>query len=140
MTNTATVCPRQEESSIVLIVDDNVSGAQTLQMLLSLEGYEVVVASTGKRAIELYNQYHPDIVLLDIGLPDTDGYSVANHLRNRNSTPPPLIIAMTGWGDLEHRQRAIAAGCDYHLSKPVHFDDLQSMLKKDPKALPSRCV
>lgn len=130
MTNTAlSLQPlSRNESTIVLIVDDNVSGAQTLQMILSLDGYEVVVASTGAQAIELYNKLHPAIVLLDINLPDSDGYSVAADLRNCACEHQPLIIAMTGWGAQADTQRAITAGCDYHLTKPVHFDDLNSLL------------
>lgn len=130
MTNTAITLQAlsRKESTMVLIVDDNVSGAQTLQMILSLDGYEVVVASTGERAIELYKKFHPAIVLLDIDLPDTDGYSVASAVRNSAPEHQPLIIAMTGWGGQTDIQRAIAAGCDYHLTKPVHFDDLNSLL------------
>ena len=117
-------------NTTVLLGDDHISGAQTLQMLLTLEGYDVLVASTGGEAIELFSKHNPAIVLLDISLPDTDGYSVASTLRKRENSRETIIIAVTGWGNDRDVQRAITAGFDYHFCKPLSVDELINVLIK----------
>lgn len=112
----------------VLIVDDNTSGAQTLKIVLELGGYDVLVASTGRDALELFNQHLPGVVLLDINLPDMDGYSVAQALRRIRNTQPTLILALTGRAADGDERDALLAGCDFHLSKPVDFDKLEEVM------------
>jgi DNA-binding response OmpR family regulator len=128
-TNTALALqPPQKQSTTVLIVDDNISGAQTLQMLLSLEGFEVLVAHSGEEGIRLYQTHHPHVVLLDIDLPDASGYSIARALREMTTTHALFIIAMTGWGEQHDITKALDSGCDYHLTKPINFDDLGNVI------------
>lgn len=97
-------------------------------MLLELEGYHVSVATTGKDALTLFQSIKPSIVLLDIGLPDMDGYSVAREMRRTQMTPHPFIVAITGWGGEQDIERSKLAGCDTHLTKPVNFDQLNEVI------------
>lgn len=129
MTNTAISPPPSNATSpTILLVDDNPSGAQTLQMILTLEGYNVVIASTGCEAIEAFTTHDPEVVLLDISLPDTDGYTIAKKMRDMDSDRQVLIIAVTGWGEDHDVRQALAAGCDHHFTKPIRFEDLSSAL------------
>ena len=102
----------------VLVVDDNVDAAETLAMLARLHGHEVRIAHTGPSGLEAARNYHPEIVLLDIGLPGLDGYEVARRLRNEPGGDQILLVAVTGYGREEDRSRARAAGFDHHLIKP----------------------
>jgi signal transduction histidine kinase/CheY-like chemotaxis protein len=112
----------------VLVVDDNADAAESLAQLLDLEGHATQVAYTARRALEQFDSFGPDVVLLDIGLPEMDGYEVAHRLRQRADKHPVILVALTGYGQREDRDRAIAAGFDEHLVKPVGFDELQRVL------------
>jgi CheY-like chemotaxis protein len=112
----------------VLVVDDNADAAESLAQLLDLEGHATEVAYTARRALEQFDSFGPDVVLLDIGLPEMDGYEVAHRLRQRAEKHPVILVALTGYGQREDRDRAIAAGFDEHLVKPVGFDELQRVL------------
>ena len=111
----------------ILIIDDNTSGAQTLSMLLDLDGYEVSIANCGKDALTRFSESKPSVILLDIGLPDMSGYDVARQIRampeGRN------VTIMTGWGSEQDQALARSAGCDLHITKPVNFDRLERLLK-----------
>jgi CheY-like chemotaxis protein len=111
----------------VLVVDDNVDSAEMMLMLLGSMGHEAQLAHDGKSALALVAAHHPQVVLLDIGLPDMDGYEVARQIRARHSEPM-RIIALTGWGQDEARQRAREAGFDHHLTKPTDPDMLERLL------------
>ena len=111
----------------VLVVDDNVDAADSLALLLrEAAGYEVTVCHDGAEALELAAALAPQALILDIGLPDIDGYELARRLRASALTADALMIALTGYSQLEDRARARAAGFDYHLSKPA---DAQQILK-----------
>ncbi|HUS67926.1 MAG TPA: ATP-binding protein [Kofleriaceae bacterium] len=115
----------------ILVVDDNVDAGDSLEMLLSMQGYTVTVARDGTDALEQARAFRPDVVLLDIGLPDMTGYDVARALREEHDAgrPTPLVlIAITGWGTAEDRLRAQAAGIDHHLVKPIHPPALLSLI------------
>ncbi len=112
----------------ILIVEDSRDAADSLRMLLELSGYEVNVAYTGPEGVEKARAWRPDIVLCDIGLPGLDGYGVATELRRDPSTAKVNLIALTGYGREEDRQRARQAGFNHHLTKPVDPNDLQSLL------------
>jgi CheY-like chemotaxis protein len=112
----------------VLVVDDNVSGAAALTELLSLTGYVAHTVLTGKDACAETVSWKPHVVLLDIGLPDMDGYTVARTLRTDGFTG--TIIALTGYGQEEDKRAALDAGFDFHLVKPVGIADLKSLLEK----------
>jgi CheY-like chemotaxis protein len=113
-----------------LIVDDNVDTAQGLARLLKRAGHEVAVAHDGLEAIEHARELSPHFVVLDIGLPAMDGYEVVRRLRQEPCCAQSVMIAVTGYGQPEDRQRAIAAGFDHHLVKPVDVDELKGLLQK----------
>ena len=112
----------------VLVVDDNSDAGQSLAILLRECGYEVRTAETGAAALELMDPYDPEAVLLDISLPGMDGYEIARRIRERNDTPRQLLVALTGYGGEETRQRATQAGFDRHLTKPVDLEELEDLL------------
>jgi CheY-like chemotaxis protein len=102
----------------VLIVDDNVDAARTLGLMLESLGHRTRVAFDGANALKLAEEFAPEVVLLDLGMPGIDGFEVARRLR-RTADPALHIIAVTGWGQDADRQRSRAAGFDLHLVKPV---------------------
>lgn len=114
----------------ILVVDDKRSNAQSLELLLQALGQEVFTAFDGQRALEMASQHHPDVVLLDIGLPVIDGYEVARRCRARPELQPITLVAMTGYGQDSDRQRSQEAGFDAHLVKPVNLDDLLLLLEQ----------
>lgn len=103
----------------VLVADDNQDGAETMGMLLEFGGHEVHLAFSGAAALEIAKRLKPDIVILDIGMPDLDGYEVAQRIRHEAWGEHVLLIAVTGWGQADDKRRAAAAGFDHHLTKPV---------------------
>jgi PAS domain S-box-containing protein len=112
----------------ILVVDDNADAADTLAMLLRLRGYDVRVARDGPAALDAADEFHPDLVLLDIGLPGMEGYAVARALRSGESSARPRLVALTGYGRDEDRRRSAEAGFDDHLVKPVAPDALLEVL------------
>lgn len=119
--------PSSHAIKTVLIVDDNRDSAQVMAMLLEPMGYQCLTAYSGMDAVELIKNERPSLVLLDIGLPDIDGYEVARRIAEQTLNPPPLI-ALTGYGGLHDRRRSIKAGFNAHVVKPVDPDNLQMLL------------
>jgi CheY-like chemotaxis protein len=117
----------------VLVVDDNRDAAESLEMLLRLMGAEVHSASDGRSALEAMRRHRPSVVVLDIGLPDMDGYEVARQARLEPWGGEPALIALTGWGEEEDRRRSREAGIDHHLVKPVDFAALEKLLRGLPQ-------
>jgi PAS domain S-box-containing protein len=115
----------------ILLVEDNSDAAQTLRDLLMLAGHEVEIADTGPAGIEAARRRRPDVVLCDIGLPGMDGYQVATALGREPALRPARLIALSGYGRLEDRRRAEAAGFDLHLTKPVDPVQLRRLLEDD---------
>ncbi|TMH44445.1 MAG: response regulator [Betaproteobacteria bacterium] len=103
----------------VLVVDDNLDSAESTAAFLRLEGHEVKTVGDGNEALSSVRVFAPHVIVLDIGLPGLDGYEVARQLRERGDTSHILLIAMTGYGQREDRERAIASGFDYHFVKPT---------------------
>jgi signal transduction histidine kinase len=103
----------------VLVVDDNPEIRSTVQLFLQLEGHEVATADCGQAALDQIRQIAPDVVLLDIALPDFDGYAVAERVRAAHAERRPRLIAMTGNAGPGDRERALRAGFDAHVAKPV---------------------
>ena len=114
----------------VLVVDDNADGAQTLTMLLEVLGYQVMMAADGGQALAKGAAFMPHAVLLDIGLPDFDGYEVCRRMRGSDWGREALVIALTGWGAEADKQAAKDAGFDAHLTKPAQADDLEQVLRR----------
>jgi signal transduction histidine kinase/DNA-binding response OmpR family regulator len=111
----------------VLVVDDNIVAAKTLAHLLTDFGHDVQVAHDGDAALALAQAHTPELVLLDIGLPGMNGYEVVRRLREDPRTREAKVVAVTGYGQGTDRQRALAAGFDQHLVKPVATDALQAL-------------
>jgi CheY-like chemotaxis protein len=117
----------------VLIVDDNVDAAETLGMQVRILGAnEVRTALSGEVALQTAPAFRPDIVLLDLGMPEMDGYEVARRIRQEPWGKDVMLVAVTGWGQEEHRQRTKEAGFDRHLTKPADPADIESLLAHSP--------
>jgi PAS domain S-box-containing protein len=112
----------------ILVVDDNRDAADSLALLLESDGHTVRTAYDGETALDLARADPPQVVLLDIGLPGLDGYSVARALRQSAEMNGSWLIALTGYGQAEDRDKSRAAGFDWHLVKPVDFEALQGAL------------
>jgi len=112
----------------VLVVDDNVDSAQTTRWMLELIGHHADVANDGREAIQSAEKQPPDVILLDIGMPEMDGYEVCRELRNKAGLKDTVIVAQTGWGQESDRLRAFEAGFDHHITKPVSLDMLNRLL------------
>jgi CheY-like chemotaxis protein len=117
----------------VLVVDDNVDSAQSMGLLLGLEGYEVEFAYDGEQALDCAARFAPDVVLLDLGLPRYSGYEVAQRLRtggeHGDQLPDDvLLVAVSGYGRERDRQAALEAGFDLHLTKPADPDEVLRVL------------
>ena len=112
----------------ILVVDDNRDAADSCATLLELSGHHVETAYTGRDALKLAETFRPHALLLDIGLPDFDGYRLAATIRAAPWGRNIFLIAVTGWGQQEDRQRAFEAGCDHHLTKPIAPETVDSLL------------
>jgi len=113
----------------LLVVDDNVDAAEVLSMLLQAAGHVVTVAHDPRRALELARVERPDVCLLDIGLPGMDGNELAQRLRAQPDTAGAVLIAVTGYGQAEDRQRSRESGFDHHLVKPLDYATLTAILQ-----------
>jgi len=123
---------RTSERRRVLLVDDNADAAQMLAMFLEMAGHEVIVEYGPHDALAHANATPTDVCILDIGLPDMDGYELARRLRRLPGTASAMLVALTGYGREEDRSKALAAGFDHHLVKPVSTDALLAMLARPP--------
>jgi CheY-like chemotaxis protein len=112
----------------VMVVDDNENAANVLAMLLKALGNDVRTAYDGLSAIELANQFRPQIMLLDIGMPGLNGYDTARRLRELPWGKGMVLAALTGWGQEEDKHRTREAGFDHHFVKPVETAVLQRLL------------
>jgi CheY-like chemotaxis protein len=111
----------------ILVADDNRDSADTMGMLLQLSGHEVHVAHTGKDALGTAKRVRPDVGIFDIGMPDLNGYELAERIRHEAWGSGMTLIAVTGWGQDTDRRRALAAGFDHHLTKPIEPDQLERL-------------
>ncbi|RPI59484.1 MAG: response regulator, partial [Lysobacterales bacterium] len=112
----------------ILVADDNQDAANTLALLLRLAGHDVRTAHGGQAALTLADEFEPEFALLDIGMPDLDGYEVARRLRLTDRGKDLRLVALTGWGQDEDKRRARDAGFDHHLTKPVDPHRLDALL------------
>jgi len=137
--------PRAGESAVparsgrrILVVDDNIDAARLMADALEAVGHETRVAFDGPAALEAASAFGPDAALLDLGLPLMDGYELAQQLLARCSARPPLLVAVTGYGQRSDRERTRAAGFQAHVVKPVDFQHLTALLDRLLAAAPAR--
>lgn len=109
----------------VLVVDDHIDAADTLKMVLTLKGYDAESAHSGESALAAASEFAPDVVLLDLGMPEMNGLQVAERLRGTDIA----LVALTGYGQEEDRKRTEEAGFAHHLVKPVDPDVLLTLLE-----------
>ena len=112
----------------VLVVDDNRDAAESMGLVLARAGAEVEVVHDGASALARVEQFHPALVLLDIGMPEMDGYEVARRIRSRPALRGIQLVALTGWGQPDDRRRSLDAGFDHHLIKPAGIDELCALI------------
>ncbi|RYF17669.1 MAG: response regulator [Comamonadaceae bacterium] len=113
----------------VLVVDDNTDAAESLGVLLDIEGHAAHIAHTGAEALQVAQSQALDVVFLDIGLPDMTGYDVAKRMRMLPGMQKTLLVALTGWGTQDDRQRTRDAGFDRHLTKPAELPAVEELLR-----------
>jgi CheY-like chemotaxis protein len=114
----------------ILVVDDNRDAADTCATLLELSGHQVQVAYAGEKALAVAGRFQPHVAILDIGLPDINGYELARRIRSAPWGRDIALVAMTGWGQDEDRRRALEAGFDRHLTKPLAADALEALVNE----------
>jgi CheY-like chemotaxis protein len=125
----ASECLSADAGLKILVVDDNRDAADTCAMLLEASGHHVQTAYTGRQALELARTFRPHAMLLDIGLPDVDGYKLARQVRATPWGRSVVLVAVTGWGQEQDRLRAVEAGFDRHLVKPISAETVDSLLR-----------
>ena len=119
-----------------MIVDDNVDAAFSLSLMLKKKGHQVHATYGAQEALDLAASFRPEFILLDIGMPGLDGYEACRRLRAMSELPDTRIIALTGWGQEEDRQRAREAGFDEHLVKPVELSVIEATLRHLARGAP----
>jgi DNA-binding response OmpR family regulator len=112
----------------ILVVDDNKDAADALALFLQMDGHAVRCVYDGRSALEVASEFMPEVVLLDIGLPDMDGYALAQNLRRQAKNASATLIAVTGYGQEGDRDRSAESGIDHHLIKPVDTAELLRLL------------
>jgi PAS domain S-box-containing protein len=112
----------------VLVADDNCDAAASLGMMLRLAGHEVHTVHDGQEAVDAVQWFRPDVAFLDIGMPKLNGYQACRHIRQQPGGSEVVLVALTGWGQTEDKQRALAAGFDHHLTKPVDPTTLRRLV------------
>jgi CheY-like chemotaxis protein len=113
----------------VLVVDDSKDVADTCSMLIELSGHQVQNAYTGSRALEIAEVFRPQVILSDIGLPDIDGYELAQRVRATHWGQAAVLVAITGWGEEGRKGRSLEAGFSHHLTKPIDPQTIESLLE-----------
>ncbi|MES2745183.1 MAG: ATP-binding protein [Bdellovibrionota bacterium] len=108
-----------KEKKRILVVDDNFDSARMLELILKSKGHEVKKAVTGIEGLAIFHEFKPEVALLDIGIPDMDGYEICKAIRATDYGQDTLVIAQTGWGQEEHLKRSAEAGFDHHIVKPI---------------------
>lgn len=124
----------------ILLVDDNVDALRALHTLLELDGHEVTSCDNGPDAIRLMRELQPEIGIVDVGMPGMDGFEVARVVREDSSISNTILVALTGYGSESDKSRALAAGFDYHLTKPLSFEKLGYILSNRRDGRPGGLV
>lgn len=127
--------PPPPDALRVLVVDDRPDMTTSMAMVLSAWGHDVRTASDGKEALQAAEEFRPQVILMDHGLPHLSGLAVAEKLRAQPQHQGTFLIALTGYGGEEHRRRSLEAGFDLHLVKPVELHELEGLLARHKNAL-----
>ena len=122
----------------VLVADDNGDAAQTLALILKMSGYDVHLAISGSEALAVARRERPDAMFLDIGMPDMSGYEVAGSVRQEEWGEGALLVAVTGWGQPNDKEKARAAGFNHHLTKPVDLEQVAQLLAAYSRQIEAR--
>ena len=122
--------PAKIERRRILVVDDNRDSAESLAMLLTIIGHEVHTAHDGEEAVQIAAALKPEVVLLDLGLPNLNGYEACRRIREQPRGKEMIVVALTGWGHEEDRRKTREGGFDYHLVKPVNLEALEAALTR----------
>jgi CheY-like chemotaxis protein len=120
--------PPPRHRSRILLADDNHDAVDSLALVLKMAGYEVYATHSGLEAMDVGARMRPDVFILDIGMPEISGYELASRIRQKPWGGNALLIALTGWGQLQDQERSREAGFDHHLTKPVDPDQLERLL------------
>ena len=113
----------------ILLVEDDLMNRDMLARRLTWEGHQVIVAADGRQAVSLAQAEHPDIILMDLGLPIMNGWEAARHIKTARETSSIPVIALTAFAMSEDRQKALAVGCDEYETKPVDFPRLLAKIR-----------
>lgn len=125
---------KSANSKRILVVDDNLDSARMLELTLKSKGHDVRKATSGTEGLALFHEFQPEVALLDIGIPDIDGYEICRVIRASENGQKTYVIAQTGWGQEEHLKRSAEAGFDIHLVKPIQPSALWKILENlDPR-------
>ncbi|MBY0494185.1 MAG: response regulator [Cyanobacteria bacterium] len=127
-TTTAAAVKTTPKHFKILIVDDNHDSALSMAMMLSIMGHDTRTAHDGESAVDTAESFLPEVILLDIGLPKLNGYEVAQRIREKPWGTAMFLIAVTGWGQEEDRQRSSEVGLNVHMVKPVEPAALEKLL------------
>lgn len=131
---TETADERQDESLRLVLVEDQKANRELLSKLLKADGFQVDVAADGRSGLDLILQQRPDIAIIDIGLPELNGYEVAKQVRRELGSNTIRMVALTGYGQSDDRRRVLEAGFDEHVVKPIKVEELGSILRTKPGA------
>ena len=115
-------------SRTILVVEDNTDSRFMLRRLLEMSGYRIVEARSGREAVEIAGRECPDVILMDLSLPDIDGLSATKLIRELEGMCDTPVIALTGYDDRRHHRAALDAGCSEYITKPVDFDLLEEVV------------
>jgi CheY-like chemotaxis protein len=120
----------------IMVVEDNVSLAQTTGWLVEAMGHEYILSYSGLEALAQFRDYQPDVLFLDIGMPDMSGYELCALLKRQPELNDAIFIAQTGWDTQEHRDKICAAGFHHHMVKPPGFEAVDALLSEIAANLP----
>jgi len=112
----------------ILVVDDNQFAADALARILTIAGYDAIAVYGGQQAVEQVEKLQPELALIDIGMPDVDGFEVARRIRRQGNSPAVILVALTAWAREEDRRRAFECGYDRHMAKPICLESLRNVL------------
>lgn len=126
----ATEAEAQPQHKRVMVVDDNPDVANMLSLLLQLKNHEVLVCYSPEEALERFERAEPEIVMLDLGLPNMDGFELCRRLKETSAGKRAVFVAQTGWGESQHKARSHEAGFQFHLVKPVGSETLDRLFRE----------